>query len=221
MLMRYVGGAVGHKSTFEATKGLLASAKEAFGVVDDAPLRIIYCMKILKMTTKKRKRGVPTQRKRKRWAMRMKKTVTHWSLKQRTKTMVRVGVGSQKMTVMKICWRILGRSWDLQCFRQPGNIPTIARYYYGLTCEIYHYNYITRKEFTYLVMPLRVYTWPGYCRKGLSLISTYQAAVNLAFQWPGQPTLVTTWLFWHFWWWKSLREVMRDLVSEEIKAGSP
>ncbi len=36
MLMRYVGGAVGHKSTFEATKGLLASAKEAFGVVDDA-----------------------------------------------------------------------------------------------------------------------------------------------------------------------------------------
>ncbi|KAK0447140.1 hypothetical protein EV421DRAFT_1889695 [Armillaria borealis] len=36
MLMRYIGGAVGHRSTFEATKGLLASAKEAFGVVDDA-----------------------------------------------------------------------------------------------------------------------------------------------------------------------------------------
>ncbi|KAK0437054.1 hypothetical protein EV421DRAFT_1739254 [Armillaria borealis] len=35
MLMRYVGGAVGHRSTMEATKGLLILAKEAFGVVDD------------------------------------------------------------------------------------------------------------------------------------------------------------------------------------------
>lgn len=35
MLMRYVSGAVGHRSTFEATKGLLASVKEAFGAVDD------------------------------------------------------------------------------------------------------------------------------------------------------------------------------------------
>ncbi len=36
MLMRYVGGAVGHRSTMEATKGLLTLVKEAFGVDDDA-----------------------------------------------------------------------------------------------------------------------------------------------------------------------------------------
>ncbi|SJL18587.1 uncharacterized protein ARMOST_22184 [Armillaria ostoyae] len=35
MLMQYVGGAVGHRSMMEATKGLLILAKEAFGVVDD------------------------------------------------------------------------------------------------------------------------------------------------------------------------------------------
>ncbi len=34
--MRYVGGAVGHRSTMEATKGLLILVKEAFGVDDDA-----------------------------------------------------------------------------------------------------------------------------------------------------------------------------------------
>lgn len=34
--MRYIGGAVGHKNTLEATKGLLASAKETYGVIDAA-----------------------------------------------------------------------------------------------------------------------------------------------------------------------------------------
>ncbi len=39
MLMWYVGGAVGHRSTMEAAKGLLTLVKEAFGVDDDATVK--------------------------------------------------------------------------------------------------------------------------------------------------------------------------------------
>ncbi|PBK88274.1 hypothetical protein ARMGADRAFT_1034232 [Armillaria gallica] len=38
VLRSYVSGAISHRSTFEAMKGLLASVKEAFSVVDDASI---------------------------------------------------------------------------------------------------------------------------------------------------------------------------------------
>ncbi len=45
--MRYVGGAVGHRNTFEVTKGLLESVKETYGVTDDTEVEeYLTCDKI-------------------------------------------------------------------------------------------------------------------------------------------------------------------------------